>query len=169
MDYNIKIDSNLLDELKRYVSEEKVGSMIEKLIRSYIKQKKQLTKTAESDGTKIANKNKMTKKKAVALFSHKNYDLHLCVTFASTNASREEFWANPNVEFLKHDWSFILNDTKKRKLYLLNIPKNTFTSKDFPHRNKGKMLAIALDTRTLINVLSDKTDFSPYKIAEVSY
>lgn len=111
----------------------------------------------------------MGKSDAIALLRQKNYQLHSCVTFASTNAGREEFWANPQVEFLKHDWSFILNDTKKRKLYLLNIPQNTFTSKDFPHRNKGTRLAIALDTTTLTNNLSDKTNFSPYKVAEISY
>lgn len=170
MDYNIKIDSNLLDELKRYVSEEKVGSMIEKLIRSYIKQKKQLTKTAESDGTKIANKNKMTKKKAVALLLQKNFDLNKKVTFSSSNIRNGVYWANPNPKFLHLDWSLILNDIKNRKLYLLNIPKNTFKSENISLKSPDyELLDIRLDPHTLINTAPDKTNFAPHKIAEISY
>ena len=40
MDYNIKIDSNLLDELKDYVEAENIKSTIENLIKNYIEQKK---------------------------------------------------------------------------------------------------------------------------------
>ena len=110
----------------------------------------------------------MGKSDAIALLRQKNYTVHSCVTFASTNARTGQFWANPNPEFLKQDWSFILNDIKKRKLYLLEISKNTFRSGDIPVRDNGR-LHIVLDPNTLINTAPDKTDFRPYKIAEISY
>ena len=56
----------------------------------------------------------------------------------------------------------------KRKLYLLEISKNTFRSGDIPVRDNGR-LHIVLDPNTLINTAPDKTDFRPYKIAEISY
>ena len=108
------------------------------------------------------------KPEAIALLRQKNYTVHSCVTFASTNASTGQFWANANPEYIKHDWSFILNDIKKRKLYLLEISKNTFRSGDIPVRDNGR-LHIVLDPNTLINTAPDKTDFRPYKIAEISY
>lgn len=112
--------------------------------------------------------NSMDKDMAMALFSHKNYELHSSVTFASTNKTTGEFWANPNPEYIKQDWSFILNDKKKRKLYLLEISKNTFRSGDIPDRDNGR-LHIVLDPHTLINTAPDKTNFAPHKIAEISY
>lgn len=110
------------------------------------------------------------KPEAIALLRQKNYTVHSCVTFASTNARTGQFWANPNPEFIKQDWSFILNDKKKRKLYLLNILKNTFKEGDISLKSpKFELLDIRLDPNTLINTAPDKTDFSPYKIAEVGY
>lgn len=111
----------------------------------------------------------MTKSRAIALFYQKNYPLHSSVTFSSTNATTGQFWANPNSEYLKRDWSFILNDKKKRKLYLLEISKNTFRSGKIPVREDNGKLDIRLDPNTLINMASDQTNFAPYKIAEVSY
>ena len=131
---------------------------------------KNVNDLAEQSENVCSNKsNEMTKTKAIALLSQKNCELHSCITFASINKSSGEFWANPNPEFLKQDWSFILNDKKKRKLYLLNIPKNTFKKGDILLRKDRYMLDISLDPETLINRPSDKTDFSPYKVAEISY
>ena len=122
----------------------------------------------QSENVYSNSSDEMTKSKAIALLFQKNYQLHSSVTFASTNVRTGEFWANPNVGFLKCDWSFILNDIKNRKLYLLDIPKNTFDKTALPLKTPD-LLQISLDPETLINRSSDKTDFSPYKIAEVSY
>ena len=122
----------------------------------------------QSENVYSNSSDEMTKSKAIALLFQKNYQLHSCVTFASTNASSGNFWANPNVEFLKCDWSFILNDIKNRKLYLLDIPKNTFDKTALPLKTPD-LLQISLDPKTLISTYSDRTVFRPYKIAEVSY
>lgn len=122
----------------------------------------------KSENVYSNSSDEMTKSKAIALLSQKNYQLHSCVTFASANASSGNFWANPNIEFLKCDWSFILNDIKNRKLYLLDIPKNTFDKTTLPLKTPD-LLQISLDSKTLISTYSDKTDFRPYKVTEVSY
>ena len=118
--YNIEIDPNLLDELKDYVAAENIKSTIEKLVRNYIKQQKSTKKNEVAIEAETCNKNEMTKEKAVALFSYKNCELHSCVTFASTNKTTGQFWANPNPEYIKHDWSFILND-KKKVIFIRNF------------------------------------------------
>ena len=110
----------------------------------------------------------MEKSEAIALLRQKNYIVHSSVTFASTNASSGEFWANANPEYIKDDWSFILNDKTKRQLYLLNIPRNTFKSGTVSVRDNGR-LDIRLDPNTLRNKAPDKINFAPYKIAEISY
>ena len=56
----------------------------------------------------------------------------------------------------------------KRKLYLLEISKNTFRSGDIPVRDNGRLHTV-LDPNTLINTAPDQTNFASYKIAEVSY
>lgn len=168
--YNLALDANILDELKHYVKEDKVAAIVEKLIKAYIKQQKQEMQNIEANEAKIANKNKMTKNKAKALLLQKKYDLNKKVTFSSSNSRNGVYWANPNPKFLHLDWSLILNDIKNRKLYLLNIPKNTFKSENISLKSPDyELLDIRLDPNTLINTAPDKTDFSPYKIAEVSY
>ena len=120
------------------------------------------------EGISYAPYSDMSKSRAIALLSSKNYQLHSCVTFASTNRASGTFWANPNVEFLKCDWSFILNDIKNRKLYLLDIPKNTFDKTKLPLKTPD-LLQISLEPETLISTYSDRTAFRPYKVAEISY
>lgn len=124
----------------------------------------------ESEDIHSKSSDDIEKPEAIALLRQKNYTVHSCVTFASTNARTGQFWANPNPEFLKQDWSFILNDKKKRKLYLLNIPKNTFKSENISLKSPDyELLDIRLDPHTLINTAPDKTNFAPHKIAEISY
>ena len=124
-----------------------------------------------SDNIKVdSDKNKMTKKKAVALLLQKNFELNEKVTFSSSNSRNGVYWANPNPKFLHLDWSLILNDIKNRKLYLLNIPKNTFKSENISLKSPDyELLDIRLDPHTLINTAPDKTNFASHKVAEVSY
>ncbi len=123
------------------------------------------------DNIKIdSDKNKMNKKKAVALLLQKKFDLNEKVTFSSSNRRNGVYWANPNPKFLHLDWSLILNDIKNRKLYLLNIPKNTFKSENISLKSPDyELLDIRLDPHTLINTAPDKTNFAPHKITEISY
>lgn len=69
--------------------------------------------------------NKMTKTLAKRLFWNKGQPLYPTVTFSSRNKSAFCYWSNPDLGVLCEDWSLILNDTDKGKLYLFNIPQNS--------------------------------------------
>lgn len=70
---------------------------------------------------------KMTKNYALRLFANKGYNVAKNVTFASKNKSAYNYWANPNFDILNENWSLILNDNKKQKLYLFTIPAKTIS------------------------------------------
>lgn len=70
---------------------------------------------------------KMTKNGAIRLFLNNGNKIAETVTFASKNRSAYNYWANPNIDVLKNDWSLILNDVARRKLYLFNIPAKTIS------------------------------------------
>lgn len=76
----------------------------------------------------------VTKNKAIRLFVAKGQTFQGEITFASKNKSVDNYWANPDFAFLDEDWSLILNDWINRKLYLFQIPKNTFSKEDFVKR-----------------------------------
>lgn len=77
---------------------------------------------------------KMTKSKATRLFSSKGIKVSGDVTFASKNNNAYNYWANPSFELLNYDWDLILNDWINKKMYLFQIPKNTFSINDFKPR-----------------------------------
>lgn len=70
---------------------------------------------------------KITKSGAIRLFLNKGQRIARTVTFASKNRSAYNYWANPNFEVLNEDWSLILNDNKRRILYLFFIPAYTIS------------------------------------------
>lgn len=64
---------------------------------------------------------------AIRFFSQMGYDInHNNCNYASKNTTTNLYWANPLTNRLKEDWYLILDDYKKRKLYLFYIPCNTF-------------------------------------------
>ncbi len=73
------------------------------------------------------NSSKMTKNYAIRLFVNKGCNVARNVTFASKNRSAYNYWANPNFDILNENWSFILNDNHKQKLYLFNILAKTIS------------------------------------------
>lgn len=64
---------------------------------------------------------KITKSDAILLLRRARHPVYPTVTFASKNKGAETYWANPNINLLRKDWSIILNDTERRKLHLFNI------------------------------------------------
>lgn len=70
---------------------------------------------------------KCHKNPAIRIFSQMGYDIkHNNCNYASKNTTTNLYWANPLTNRLKGDWYLILDDYKKRKLYLFYIPYNTF-------------------------------------------
>lgn len=78
---------------------------------------------------------RMSKSIAKRLFWRSGYDIASNITFASKNSVAYNYWANPNFSVLQVDWSLILNDLINNKLYLFNIPANSFKRDDFLERS----------------------------------
>ena len=80
--------------------------------------------------------NKMSKSEAISCFSSNGFSVCGNITFSSENDSYgRKFWANPKVDFLKHDWWLILNDIDKREIHLFFIPANSLSCRDIYRRN----------------------------------
>ena len=78
---------------------------------------------------------KVSKVIAERLFQRNDCIVFNTYTYASRgksgSSSSDIYWANPRLEFVNKDWSIVLNDKKESKLYLLNIPKNSFNKQAF--------------------------------------
>jgi hypothetical protein len=66
--------------------------------------------------------NILTKIEAKNLCMKNGINLKGEITFASKNKSASNYWANPNIEFVKYDWCLILNDFIKHELHVFHIP-----------------------------------------------
>ena len=88
------------------------------------------------------NKEKtITKSQAIRLCLKRNFKLSTNVTFASQNNSFSKcFWANPQFAFLNSDWTLILNDIDKRKLYLFLIPAKSISKDQLIPKSNNPML-----------------------------
>ncbi len=107
---------------------------------------------------------------AKKIFKERGHNF-LEATFASKNTTTYRYWSNPQVSVLKEDWTLILNDWVNRKLYLLEIPKNTI--------GKGMLGIRILNGKELLNIqivddeeLTDKVSgykFRPFVKDQVDY
>lgn len=82
----------------------------------------------------FVNTNHITKNIACRMFEDNGNVINRTCTFASKNKTAYNYWANPNFDVLKQDWSLILNDNINKEIYLFNIPKNTFIDRNFVPR-----------------------------------
>ena len=94
------------------------------------------------------------------------------VTMASLNKDGRRYWANPDIEFLKYNWCLVLNDNKKRTLYILKVPANTYSEADVRTRVKdGKTkinLAIVYQDGLFVCVES-KINYTKWFVDEFKY
>lgn len=128
-----------------------------------------LNNTAVPDrSTNVAGEAGMTKSTAIKLFLEKGCTISSCCTFASLNSVSSLYWANPNPDFLNNSWSLILNNKKTKQLYLLNIPANSFTIKDF-NLKKGVTPNLLINITDLIDTGPGKVNFSKYVIDKINY
>ena len=68
-------------------------------------------------------------KTAIQLFDEKGYNIcHYNTSYASKNNGHDVYWINPDKRHLNEDWYIILNDYINKRLYLLNIPKNSISN-----------------------------------------
>lgn len=151
-------DRNLyiLDEIKNLVADFYKGTLNN-------------TSIIVSDSNIDTSKEKgMTKNTAINLFREKGCFISPCCTFASINSVYDKYWANPNPDFLNTSWSLILNNQKSKQLYLLNVPANSFSIKDF-YLKKGITPNLLIHIADLVDDGPRKVNFSKYVISKINY
>lgn len=95
------------------------------------------------------------------------------MTFASKQDKTEAFWANPNIDFVNHNWYLILNDNKNRKLQILMVPAHTFRVSYkgdglIARTDKRHQIDLHLKEKTLKDIRSGK-EFAQFLIKEIDY
>lgn len=134
----------------------------------------QSTYTQQLIGNKLMdNKEKtITKNQAIKLCLKRNFKLSTNVTFASQNNSVSKyFWANPRFDYLNNDWTLILNDKDKRKLYLFLIPAQSISKEQLTPRSDNPM-RIHLEIKYNDYNFTDRKSefrFEKFKIGEIEY
>ena len=61
-----------------------------------------------------------------AFLEGNNIKLPKFFSYAKLQEKKNVFWINPDVNFLKKEWTLILNNQHDRKIYILKVPANTF-------------------------------------------
>lgn len=117
---------------------------------------------------------KRAKNDALVFLADKGISVGKKVTYAVKQSSKNEFWANPKINLLNHEWWLILNNNETMELIVMKIPKNTLEIKTAD--NNG--LLVRADKTDLIDLnintvsLKDRKstiDFTPYVIKRIKY
>jgi hypothetical protein len=134
-------------------------------------------------GNSIKSKNPITeqdmnlllKKEAVLFLKNRNIELESHISYGKLQERKNWFWINPDVEFLNHDWTIILNNQILRKIILLKVNMKTYKaalekSKEtlLLRKDKPNYIDLNINAGTLVDSRS-KIDFSKHLIHEVSY
>lgn len=81
------------------------------------------------------DRGEMRKRIAINMFRAKGISLYGTISFSSKNRTTFNYWSNPSFDYLNEDWSLILNDWVNRKLFLLQIPRNSISCTELVGRN----------------------------------
>lgn len=113
---------------------------------------------------------RMDKEKAYFLLRRNAVQITKPFTFASLNKNGSIYWANPPVSVLTEDWWIVLNDSKKRELHYLFIPKNQFSQSQFRIRQDKNAIdfQVTYGSSTFVECRS-KVAFLPFVKGTVKY
>lgn len=114
---------------------------------------------------------RISKNRAIALFSAHGIRFNRNVTFASKNRAAYNYWANPYFFALNEDWYIILNDWIKRELHLFMIPAHAILPQQMVCRiDKPEMidLQICYSDPTFTDNRS-KLSFVKYLVRSIPY
>ena len=114
------------------------------------------------------------KSEVIAYLADKGIIVGNAVTYSKRQRGRNEFWSTPRKQLLNKEWWIILNDNQLMRLFVLKIPKNTFTLDSGAYNrlrvrvDKPDLIDLNINTKTLIDRKS-KIDFSPYVVKNIEY
>ena len=77
-------------------------------------------------------------------------------SYAKLQEKKKSFWINPKTEFLKENWTIVLNNQITKTLYVLNVPKNSFICS---LKNDGQSLVVRKDKPYYIDLNIDCVSF----------
>ena len=67
------------------------------------------------------------------------------ITFANLGGVNGKYGANVRLEYLKNEWTILLNDGYSKELHILQIPANTFVQSDFYIRRDKNLIVLGID------------------------
>lgn len=112
-----------------------------------------------TENHKYVSENKITRSIAIKICKENGINLSRGnITFASKNKGSNNYWANPSPDFIYENWWIILNDFKRKKLHVFNIPANTISIHQIIQRNDNGLIDLQIkynddsfqDNRSLI-------------------
>ena len=77
-------------------------------------------------------------------------------SYAKLQEKKKSFWINPKTEFLKENWTIVLNNQVTKTLYVLKVPKNSFVCS---LKNDGHSLVVRKDKPYYIDLNIDCISF----------
>lgn len=91
------------------------------------------------------SENKITRSIAISICKENGINLSRGnITFASKNKGSNNYWANPSPDFIYENWWLILNDFKRKKLHVFNIPANTISIHQIIQRNDNGLIDLQI-------------------------
>ena len=73
----------------------------------------------------------LLKKEAKDFLKQRSIELDNNTSYAKLQENKNWFWINPDVTFLKQNWTIVLNNQVLRKILVLRINKNTYNDDSF--------------------------------------
>lgn len=113
-----------------------------------------------------------SKNDAVILCQNNGVALSRCVTFANLSGINGKYPANVNLSYLADEWTILLNDSFRKKLHILKIPANTFTSKDFTIRRDKNLIVLHIEHQSFVDSHPQErvyNELSQYKVKTIDY
>ena len=96
------------------------------------------------------------KREAIAFLKENGISVGKIVSYAKLQEKKNNFWINPKTDFLKEDWTLILNNQVTKNIYVLEVPKNTFNCS---LKNDGNSLVVRKDKPYYIDLNLDCISF----------
>jgi hypothetical protein len=131
-----------------------------------------ITPTASDATPSISsNTNNLKKSDAKKLCVANGLNVSGDFTLASKNKAVDIFWANPKIELLLCDWWILLNDFKKRELYVFYVPAHSILANEMKVRGDKHN---QIDLRIYYNDKSfedsrSKIEFAKWLVKTISY
>ncbi len=132
---------------------------------------KNAVQTEKKEKRKMTNENKLSKPEIKDILFKNDIDIPNDFTMASKNSTQDNYWANPNVEFLNKNWWLILNDSINKKLHCFMIPKDAIAKSQIKVRNdKPNQIDLQINYNDSLFIdARSKIEFKKWFVKSINY